>query len=232
MTCGSIAAIRIVVVPSLHAFAMRRLSVAVTANPAEKLTFPDLVEPENLISSSVHSYSYPIASSPRTWSPTGRLPMTHPPGCGISSDPNRARSAGKRRILARIFFTSVLLRVSLLKWVVSIVSVLPSNSTCHPSERMISIKVKISPIRGTFSRRAVVWKSAAAMSGRAAFLDHDVRTVPERDCGPVIWSIQINMKNLHHFRETHLKSKLYSGNAEKLRTSLSEKFTSQSLTYQ
>lgn len=189
ITWGSMAAILIVVVPSRQAFAMRRDSVAVTANPAEKLTFPDLTLPENRISSSSHSYIYPIASSPRTWSHTGLFPITHHPGCGISSDPNRAKSAGKRRMLARIFLTSVLLSVVLSKCVVSISSVFHSKFTWAQRDLIISTNVKISPIRGTFSKWAVLWNRHAAMSGSAAFLDPEIWTFPERDWGQLIQSI-------------------------------------------
>lgn len=184
------AAIWIVVIPIRHALAIRRLSVAVTANHAEKLTFHFLMVHENRISSSVHSYVYPIASSPRTWSHTGRFPITHQPGWGISRDQNRARSAGKRRILARIFLTRFLSSVSFLNSLVLISSVFHSNFTFHPSDLIISMKVNISPIRGTFSRCAVLWNKQAAMRGRAAFLDPDIFTLHERDWGQLIESMR------------------------------------------
>ena len=81
--------------------------------------------------------------------------MTHHPGCGISSDQNRARSAGKRRILARIFLTRSVSRLSFARSFVFISRVFPSNETSPPSDLIISIKVSISPIRGTFSSREV-----------------------------------------------------------------------------
>ncbi len=115
--------------------------------------------------------------------------MTHPPGCGISSDPKRARSAGKRRILARIFFTRSLLSFDLSKCVVSISRVFPSNFTSPHSDLMMSTKVKISPIRGTFSRWDVVWNRQAAINGSAAFFDPDIVTFPESHCGQVRRSI-------------------------------------------
>jgi hypothetical protein len=53
---------------------------------------------------------------------------------------------------------------------------------------MIERKVRTSPIRGTLCSVNVSKKSPAAIRGRAAFLEPEVRTVPESDCGQAILS--------------------------------------------
>lgn len=56
---------------------------------------------------------------------------------------------------------------------------------------MIERNVRTSPIFGTLWRVKLSKKSHAAISGRAAFLEPEILTVPERDWGQVILSIVV-----------------------------------------
>ena len=70
----------------------------------------------------------------------------------------------------------------------SIVIVLSFHVIVAPRDSIIERNVRTSPIFGTLW--SVKWskKSHAAISGRAAFLEPDIFTFPESDCGQDILS--------------------------------------------
>ncbi len=113
----------------------------------------------------------------------GRFPILQPPGNGISRVRNRLRRAGKRNIQTRIFLTSSVSRLARLILVLSSMRVFHWKSTITPSDSMIERKVKTSPIRGTLWSVNFSKKRPQAMSGRVAFLDPDISTIPERSWG-------------------------------------------------
>lgn len=144
------------------------------------------------MSSSFDSFWYQNISKARRCSSIGRFPILQPPGNGIDKERKRFRIAGKRNTHTRIFLIASVSRFSRLIWVVSSVTVLPSNQTTTPSDSIMERNVKTSPIRGTFSR-VNFWKNRPqAMRGSAAFLDQDISTTQERSCGQRIESIRKN----------------------------------------
>lgn len=114
--------------------------------------------------------------------------MLHQPGYGISNAPNRARSAGKRNMPTRILRILSRSRCSTESLLLSIIIVLSFHVMVAPRDSMIERNVRTSPIFGTLWRVKWSKKSHAARSGRAAFLEPEILTVPERDCGQVILS--------------------------------------------
>lgn len=190
MTCGSIAASVIVVFPFRKAFAMIRFSVAVTANPPTSVISPSANAPENSIILSSPVYVYPIAVSPSMWSSIDRFPRLHHPGKGMLTFQKRFRSTGRSRIPARIFLIFSISKCSSEMAVVSIVRIFHSNVVLTQSDSMIEMKEKTSPMRGTFSMRERIKRRHPAISGRLAFFDPEICTVPERNCGPSMWSIE------------------------------------------
>jgi hypothetical protein len=124
----------------------------------------------------------------------GRFPILQPPGNGISSSRKRFKRAGKRNIQTLIFFTRSVLRFLRLIAVVSRRSVFPVKSTVTPSDSMIDRNVRTSPIRGTLWSVKVSKKSPQAMSGSAAFFDHDIETIPDKSWGQLresIWDSEL-----------------------------------------
>jgi hypothetical protein len=65
-----------------------------------------------------------------------------------------------------------------------------------PSDSIIERKVSTSPILGTLCSVKRSKKSPAAISGRAAFLEPEIWTVPESDWGQVILSKREKVSNM------------------------------------
>lgn len=182
------AASSIVVLAGRNAAIIRIFSVAVTAKFAlSVMSFPWSAH-WNAIFSPSPIFLYPYARNAERCSSIGLLPILHPPGYGISSAPNLARRAGKRNIPTRILRILSLSRWSIESLLLSRVILLPFQTIRAPRDSMIERKVRTSPIRGTLW--SVKWskKSHAAISGRAAFLDPEILTVPESDWGQAILS--------------------------------------------
>src|SRR6266852_6023311 len=170
-TCGSRAALKISVRPSASTAASRMFSVPVTVGRSNTMRSPCSRSTWATISVAVSSMWAPIWRKPRRCCSTRRAPMSSPPGRGKRAWPNRPSIAPRRTIVARMrrpssSGTSVPLSCPMRR------TTEPSPSDRPPSAERISAITAMSVTWGTLLRRTGSdVRSAAAISGRAAFLE-------------------------------------------------------------
>src|SRR5579859_742658 len=190
-TCGSRAALKISVLPSASTAARRMFSVPVTVGRSKTMRPPCRRSASATSSWWRSSMRAPIWRRPRRCCSTRRAPMSSPPGRGTRALPKRPRSAPSRRMVARIRTPR-----SSGTWLEAAppasISMSASPSLRPPRAVMISPINLVSVTRGTFlSRTGSVVSSAAAISGRAAFLEPLMHRSPASWAPPVIrrtWS--------------------------------------------
>src|SRR6266550_3899770 len=178
-TCGSLAALRRIVVPAAATAAMRAFSVAVTLGSSRKMSAPRSVFASSwYVAPTV--ISVPNRSSARKWVSTRRRPITSPPGGGRFTRPNRASIGPASRMDARIRAESL---GSSSRG--SAAAVFTStefgavHATAAPKWASSSSMVSTSRMWGTLSMRQGPSASrVAARMGSAAFLFPAGRIVP------------------------------------------------------
>jgi len=191
ITWGSMAERKIRVVPFLWTFASIKLSVAVTANPAENSTSHSLGVHHIETQESPYVPVYPISKNPFMSTSIGRLPILHPPGYGSSTEPKACKKPGTSNILARILLASSRSILWLCIAVVSMERVFSWKLTCTHALFAMARRVCTSLISGTLWMVAFLNSRAAPIRGRAAFLDPLICTVPESLCPQIILSIHM-----------------------------------------
>src|SRR5438874_322725 len=190
-TCGSRAALKISVLPSARTAASRMFSVPVTFGRSKTMRAPCRRSASATSSWWRSSIRAPIWRKPRRCCSTRRAPMSSPPGRGTRALRKRPRRAPSRRMVARIRTPR-----SSGTWLeaapAASISISASPSLRPPRATMISPISLVSVTRGTFlSRTGSVVRSAAAISGRAAFLEPLMHRSPASGAPPVIrrmWS--------------------------------------------
>ena len=170
-TCGSLAALVIVVRPSASAAAMTAFSVAVTEVSSKKMSSPTslLALNSNFPSMSTRA---PNSVKAKKWVSKRRLPITSPPGGIMLAFPKRAISGPANKIEARIFFESSggIKAVSIFCAVTS-QTCFSTFFTEAPRPCKILNMTPASSISGMFlSVTFSSVKRVAAMQGSAAFL--------------------------------------------------------------
>src|SRR3954466_3871370 len=172
-TCGSLAALRITVVPGVSAAAISAFSVPITDGSSMKKSV-ERSPPLGARSLMWRSCS-PAAPSARKASRCGssrRRPMTSPPGGGIRAEPKRASSGPATRKEARMRSASAgSTSVVGMSAAVSATLLSSSRSTATPRSASSVSMASVSRMRGTLaiSTRSSV-RRLAASSGSAAFL--------------------------------------------------------------
>src|SRR5438874_3921057 len=178
-TCGSLAALRRIVVPAAATAAMRAFSVAVTLGSSRKMSAPRSVFASSwYVAPTV--ISVPNRSSARKWVSTRRRPITSPPGGGRFTRPNRASIGPASRMDARIRAESLgsSSRGSAAA-VFTSTELGAVHATAAPKWASSSSMVSTSRMWGTLSMRQGPSASrVAARMGSAAFLFPAGRIVP------------------------------------------------------
>src|SRR4051812_20480543 len=198
-TCGSLAALRITVVPGVSAAAISAFSVPITDGSSMKKSVarsPPLGA-RSLIWRSC-STSAPSARKASRCVSSRRRPITSPPGGGIRAEPKRASSGPAVRNDARIR--------SAIAWSTSVVGMLRAHSatvcserhsTVVPSAASRSTMASASRIRGTLCRTtSSSVRRAQAMSGSAAFLLPAGTRVPDSGTPPWMTNFSIGERGV------------------------------------
>src|SRR5487761_230974 len=187
-TWGSRAALKISVRPSARTAASRMFSVPVTVGRSNTMRFPRSRSTSATISVCVSSIFAPICRRPRRCCSNRLAPMSSPPGRGTRALPNRPSSAPRRTIVARMRRPRS--SGTWLSWARPVLMINePSPSTRPPRPVRISPMSAVSVTRGTLlSRTGSVVRRAAAISGRAAFLEPPTQMSPASWAPPVIRS--------------------------------------------
>jgi hypothetical protein len=187
-TCGSRAALKISVRPSAVTAASRMFSVPVTVGRSKTMRSPRSRSALATISVSVSLTCAPIWRRPRRCCSTRRAPMSSPPGLGTRAWPKRASSAPTSTIVARMRRPSSS-GTSLPVMRAASITTVPWPCASPPSRRTMSAITAVSVTRGTLCSVKVCFvSSAAAISGRAAFLEPLTQMSPASCVPPVIRS--------------------------------------------
>src|SRR5579859_443842 len=185
-TCGSRAALKISVLPFARTAARRMFSVPVTVGRSKTMRSPRSRFASATISCSVSVMWAPICRSPRRCCSTRRAPMSSPPGRGTRASWKRPISAPSMRMVARMRRPSSS-GTSADAAPAALISTDPSPLHVPPSALMISPITRVSVTFGTLLRRTGCDVSrAAAISGRAAFLEPLMQMPPASWLPPVI----------------------------------------------
>src|SRR3954452_23918904 len=193
-TCGSQAALRMIVVPLVAAAAISAFSVPITDGSSMKKSHGRRPPAGVFIEISLPCST--VAPSARKASRCGsgrRRPITSPPGGGITALPKRASSGPAARKEARMRSASAASTSVLCTLAAQRTTVLGSGrSIVTPRSASRSSRASVSRIRGTLCRvtRSSV-SSAQASSGSAAFLFPAGTTVPESGTPPSITNFSI-----------------------------------------
>src|SRR5205823_2024689 len=189
-TCGSRAALWMVVIPSAVAAAIIRFSVPVTVGMSRWMVAPLRRSARATYSPPSSSTLAPISRKPTRCCSTRRMPMSSPPGLATRASPRRASSGPIKRKDARIRFAiaaSTSLRASRSALICSCWGSSQRIWTPIPSRRRIMVAT--SSIRGTFlSRHSSSVSRQAARMGRTAFLEPLIGTRPTNRVPPSIRS--------------------------------------------
>src|SRR3954453_13732440 len=193
-TCGSQAALRITVVPSISADAISAFSVPITDGSSMKKSHacsPPLSATMRM--SLPCSTVAPRARNASRCGSSRRRPITSPPGGGIVAAPKRASSGPAARNEARMRSASAESTAVLCTLAAHSTTVLWSGrSISTPRSSSRSSRASVSRIRGTLcsvTRSSV--SSAQASNGSAAFLLPAGTTVPESGTPPSITNFSI-----------------------------------------
>ena len=117
----------------------------------------------------------------------GRTPMAHPPGSDTRTEPERASRGPSTSTEARMVLTKSYGASAEPIRRVSIVAVVPSDSTREPMCWRSLPSVRMSATLGRLvSRTGSSVRSAAARQGSAAFFAPEIATSPESRTGPSI----------------------------------------------
>src|SRR6266566_5513915 len=186
-TCGSRAALKISVLPSARTAASRMFSVPVTVGRSKTMRAPRKRSACATSSVADSEMVAPICRSPRRCCSTRRAPMSSPPGRGSRALPKRPSNAPKSRMVARIRLP----RSSGTRGAdaprASIV-IEPSPLHFAPMLSRTCAITRVSVTRGTFFRcTGSSVRRAAAISGRAAFLEPLTHRSPASGAPPVIF---------------------------------------------
>src|SRR3989454_1960852 len=185
-TCGSRAALKISVRPSASTAASRMFSVPVTVGRSKTIRAPRSRSTSATISVALSSIRAPICRRPRRCCSTRRAPMSSPPGRGNRAWPRRPSSAPNRTMVARMrrpssSGTSVPRACPIRR------TSEPSPSVRPPNPVRICAITAVSVTLGTFVRRTgSAVSSAAAISGRAAFLEPLTHSSPASSEPPLM----------------------------------------------
>src|SRR3954468_6918660 len=193
-TCGSLAALRITVVPGVSAAAISAFSVPITDGSSMKKSVersPPLGARSLMWRSC--STSAPSARKASRCGSSRRRPMTSPPGGGIRAEPKRASSGPATRKEARMRSASAgSTSVVGMSAAVSATLLSSSRSTATPRSASSVSMASVSRMRGTLaiSTRSSV-RRLAASSGSAAFLFPAAWMVPESGTPPSMTSFSM-----------------------------------------
>src|SRR3954452_23133183 len=193
-TCGSQAALRMIVVPATPAAAISAFSVPITDGSSMKKSHGRRAPSPALITMSVPcSTLAPRARKASRCGSSRRRPITSPPGGGIVAAPKRASSGPAARNEARMRSASAESTAVLCTLAAHSTTVLWSGrSISTPRSASRASRASVSRIRGTLcsvTRSSV--SSAQASNGSAAFLLPAGTTVPESGTPPSITNFSI-----------------------------------------
>src|SRR6266568_4987611 len=186
-TCGSRAALKISVRPWARTAASRMFSVPVTVGRSKTMRAPRRRSACATSSLADSVMVAPIWRSPRRCCSTRRTPMSSPPGRGSRALPKRPINAPSSRMVARMRLPrssdtrgSDAPRASMV--------IAPSPTHFAPMLSRTCAITCVSVTRGTFFRcTGSSVRRAAAISGRAAFLEPLTHRSPASGAPPVIF---------------------------------------------
>ena len=193
-TCGSQAALPIVVGPGVSAAAISAFSVPITEGSSMNTAHGFSPSPGASISiQRSPSTRAPISRKASRCGSRRRRPMKSPPGGGIRTWPKRARSGPASRNEARIRAARASSTVvSVTASACRRISFSPLHWTFAPSRSSRAIWASVSLIRGTFdSTTSSSVSRQAAISGRAAFLFPAATISPESGPPPCMTNFSI-----------------------------------------
>jgi hypothetical protein len=172
ITCGSVAAFLIIVLPSLKTLATIKFSVELTQKLALSIFSPVFNFHPKIISSSSNVELYQIASNQFKCASIGLAQILHQPGKGILILPKKCNKGDNKKIEDLIFLIFSKFKFSFVILLESKCKVFHSHSYFTQIPSNISRNVITSQIFGTLFNVTLPFNNKAAHKiGKAAFFD-------------------------------------------------------------